>query len=88
VKPYTRYAAYLEATRCWGTPGTAPGDRYGLVSLRRKNVADRYEVGYCIRGGDGHNRFQPVVMGRGPSWEAAFVAASRQESGPTPIERA
>lgn len=51
----------------------APGDRYGFVTLRRKSVADRCEVGYHLRTEHGA---KVVILGRGPTWEAAFARAS------------
>lgn len=73
-----RKQAHQEAHRRWGTPGTAPGDRHGIVVVRQKKVVDRFEVGYAIRGGrtDGGTLLhQQVITGRGPSWEEAFSRA-------------
>lgn len=73
-----RSQARREAHRRWMTPGTNPGDRYGSVIIRRKNVPDRFEVGYEIRGGhsdSGAYLFEWVIMGRGETWEAAFANA-------------
>jgi len=83
-----RRAASIKAHKLWGTPGTAPKDRVGYVVIRRKNVVDRYEVGYYTRGGSaGQERNASgellsngyVVMGKGPSWEEAFERARRRE---------
>lgn len=74
-----RAQAHQEAHRRWGTPGTAPGDRYGIVVVRQKKVVERFEVGYAIRGGrtDGGTLLhQWVLMGKGPSWEEAFARAA------------
>jgi SAM-dependent methyltransferase len=69
----TRKQAHAEAERRWGTAGTAPGDRYGTVSLRTRQHANRCVVGFHVRGA-----LAPVevhVMGEGPTWEAAFADA-------------
>ncbi len=62
----TRWQAYKEAHSRWGT-----ADRHGFVVSRQKKIADRFEVGYH----SAHGAARPVIMGRGPSWEAAFAQA-------------
>lgn len=77
----TRYQAHAEAHRRWGTPGVAPNDRYGTVSIRQKKVVDRFEVGYTIRGArldTGMILGQFVIMGRGRSWEEAFERVAQE----------
>lgn len=80
----TRREAHAKAHELWGTEGTAPGDRVGTVSIRRKNVTDRFEVGYYVRGGrrpDGVNVHSlPVILGRGPTWHQAFGRAWERRS--------
>lgn len=63
----TRYQARAKANALWETR-----DRVAFTSIRRKNVIDRFEVGYAIRG---DRRF--TVLGRGPSWEEAFARAAQ-----------
>jgi len=79
----TKHQAHAKATELWGTRGTTPGDRVGCVSIRRKNVTDRFEVGYYVRGGrrdDGvYVHSNPVVMGKGPTWEIAFERAANPQ---------
>jgi len=61
-----RAQAHQEAHHRWGTPGTAPGDRYGVV---------------VVRTDGGTLLHQWVLMGKGPSWEEALARADRT-SGP------
>lgn len=80
-----RAQAHQEAHRRWGTSGTAPGDRYGTVIVRQKKVADRFEVGYAIRGGrmdSGTLLHQWVLMGSGSFWEEAFARADARALEP------
>ena len=70
----TKFQAFREAHQRWATHGIAPTDRVAIVTLRRKNVANRCEVGWYCRGGSGVP-VKVVVAGRGPSWEAAFADA-------------
>jgi hypothetical protein len=66
----TRHQAWREAHQRWATPGIAATDRVAMVTLRRKTVVNRCEVGWYLRGD-----CVPVVAGRGPTWEAAFADA-------------
>jgi hypothetical protein len=82
----TRAGALAEARQRWdrtaaalGTTWTI-GDRYGIVSLRRRSVVDRCEVGYhevlsVYENGSTRNVL-PVVMGAGPTWDIAFARAA------------
>ena len=58
----TRRSTHLRAARHWVHLGTT------FVTIRRKSVPDRFEVGY--RNG------ARVVLGAGPSWEDAFDQAT------------
>ena len=73
----TRYQAHAKAHALWGTHGITSADRVGCVLIRRKNVVDRFEVGYHVRDGGPW-----TVMGKGASWEEAFARASRAERSP------
>jgi hypothetical protein len=69
----TKYAAHRKAHELWGS-----NDHVGMICLRRKHVPNRCEVGYYVR-----TTCAPWIrMGAGPTWEAAFIAASRAEKGP------
>lgn len=74
----TRYQAHREAHSRWATFGTAPGDRVASVTIRRKTVVDRFEVGYYVRAKPGMP-VAVVIVGKGPSWEEAFARADRAE---------
>lgn len=83
----TRDQARAKAHALWGTSGAEPGDRAGFVVVRRKNVADRFEVGYYTRGKRAPSGMllshDWTVMGKGASWEEAFDHASRAERKPS-----
>jgi hypothetical protein len=57
----TRHSAYLRAARHWTHLGIT------FVTVRRKSVVDRFEVGYWNK--------KRVVLGAGLSWEDAFDQA-------------
>lgn len=82
-----RKEAHARAHTLWGTKGIEPGDRVGFVVVRRKSVADRFEVGYYTRGGRAPSGMllshDWKVMGKGASWEEAFARASRAEESPS-----
>jgi hypothetical protein len=53
------------------------GDRSGSTCIRRKTVADRFEVGFIELSS---TRWTSTVLGRGPSWEAAFEMATGDQT--------
>lgn len=73
----TKNEAHRKATALWGTGGTKSGDRYAVVSLRRKSVHNRCVVGYHTRRADG--TVDVTFMGEGPTWEAAFESATKPD---------
>ena len=73
----TKFQAHREAHQRWTTYGITPTDRVAMVTLRRKNVVNRCEVGWYLRGD-----CVPVVAGSGPTWEAAFADADAGTSQP------
>ncbi len=77
----TKNEARSLAHKLWGTDGIEPGDRVGFVVIRRKNVVDRFEVGYYTRAGQAPSGATMstnwTVMGKGRSWEEAFERASK-----------
>jgi hypothetical protein len=79
----TRNQAHAKAHQLWGTRGIEPGDRVGFVVIRRKNVVDRFEIGYYTRGGRTPSgvtlSHDWIVMGKGASWEEAFARALSAE---------
>lgn len=82
----TRDQARARAHQLWGTLGIEPGDRVGFVVVRRKNVTDRYQVGYYKRGKRAPSGMllshDWIVMGQGPSWEEAFMRAGDKHTRP------
>jgi len=60
----TRYTAQRRASYYWGRLGLT------FAAIRRKNVVDRFEVGY-------YTSSKRIVKGAGPSWEIAFDRATR-----------
>lgn len=81
----TREQARKKANALWGTPGIGPDDRYGIVTVRQKKIVDRFEVGYCTRGGPSRPGGMWVshdwtVMGKGRTWEEAFARAEGKET--------
>lgn len=54
------------------------GDRWPIARCRRKQITDRFEVGYSeatrVRRGQ-IMKCITVILGRGPTWEAAFEQA-------------
>ena len=82
----TKYQAHREARQRWATHGISPTDQVAMVTLRRKNVIDRCEVGWYVRGGSGVPT-KVVVAGRGPTWEAAFADADAHDANLRPPGR-
>lgn len=72
----TRMQAHARATALWGTSGTAPGDRVGIATIRRKSVVDRFEVGHFTRVGGSVVNSSYTILGRGRTWEEAFERAT------------
>ena len=72
-----KFQAFREAHQRWSTHGIAPTDRVAMVTLRRKNIVNRCEVGWYLRGD-----CVPVVAGSGPTWEAAFADADTHANPP------
>lgn len=81
----SKHQAWAKARSLWGRASDTPqvGDRYSWVSVRQKSVTDRFEVGYqeITHVGDGTGcdltRYDTVVLGKGPSWDAAFDSAAK-----------
>lgn len=80
----TKHQAQQAAHSLWyrraRTSGYATiGDRMGTSCLRRTTVPDRCEVGYLELVSVNPERWQPVIMGRGSTWEQAFERAAIRE---------
>lgn len=58
--------------------GWAVGDRIPTTTLRRRSTPDRCEVGYRELVSLTPERWEPVVMGLGATWEQAFERAEQQ----------
>lgn len=82
-----RHEAHVWASNHWGRVARphgghyyTVGDRKAFTRLRRKDVADRCEVGYQEYVADSPQTWNTVIMGRGPTWVEAIAAAERQSS--------
>ncbi len=74
----TKYQAHAEAARRWssrGEFGSSP-----QVCLRTKKYANRCLVGYILWKDAAHQTCDPLLIGEGPTWEAAFANADDREA--------
>jgi hypothetical protein len=80
----TKAQAGLEALKRWGDRGdfgSAP-----QVCLRTKKYVNRCMVGYLLWKDAAHKICDPLLIGEGPTWEAAFAqAAEREAQGLPPL---
>ena len=58
-----------------GTFGSSP-----QVCLRTKKYANRCLVGYILWKDAAHRQCDPLLIGEGPTWEAAFANADDREA--------
>ncbi len=80
--PMTKQQARAEAARRWssrGAFGSSP-----VVCLRAKKHADRCMVGYLLWTDAARRRCTPLLIGEGPTWEAAFTNADEREARALP----
>lgn len=78
----TKLQAHAEATRRWSSRG-----KFGAsaqVCLRTKKYANRCMVGYILWKDAEHRLCDPLLLGEGPTWEAAFQNASAREAAGLP----
>lgn len=74
----TKTQAYAEAKRQWSLRG-AFGSA-AQVCLRAKKHINRCMVGYLLWTDTEHRRCTPLLLGEGPTWEAAFANANEREA--------
>ena len=78
----TKAQARAEAARRWsqrGKFGSSP-----QVCLRAKKHTDRCMVGYLLWKDAAHRLCDPLLIGEGPTWEAAFRNADEREAAGLP----
>jgi hypothetical protein len=82
----TKAQARAEAAQRWsqrGEFGSAP-----QVCLRIKKYANRCMVGYLLWKDAERRQCDPLLIGEGPTWEAAFAHANKREAAGLPPLRA
>ena len=78
----TKHEAHQEAHRRWSNRGEFGA--YAQVCLRTKKYTNRCMVGY-VRWTDAEHRLcNPLLIGEGPTWEAAFAHADEREAAGLP----
>jgi hypothetical protein len=78
----TKAQARVEATRRWAQRGEFGSS--AQVCLRAKKHVNRCMVGY-LRWQDATRRLcNPLLIGEGPTWEAAFANADEREAAGLP----
>lgn len=77
-KAMTKWQAYKEAELRWSKRGEHGSS--GQVCLRTKKHANRCMVGYLLWKDASHLRCDPLLIGEGPTWEAAFASADEREA--------
>lgn len=74
----TKHEAYVEAARRWSSRGEFGSS--AQVCLRTKKYANRCLVGYVLWKDASHRTCDPLLVGEGPTWEAAFANAEDREA--------
>lgn len=75
--PMTKLQAHAKATRLWASRGAFGSS--AQVCLRAKKHVNRCLVGYLLWTDAEHRRCTPLLIGEGPTWEAAFANADERE---------
>ena len=78
----TKNEARLEAKRRWAARGEFGSS--AQVCLRAKKVPNRCMVGYVLWSDAAHQLCSPLLLGEGPTWEAAFKNADEREAAGLP----
>lgn len=73
----TKAQAHAEANRRWASRGEFGSS--AQVCLRIKKYVNRCMVGYLLWTDVEHRRCTPLLIGEGPTWEAAFANADERE---------
>lgn len=74
----TKYQAHAEADRRWRSRGAFGSS--AQVCLRTKKYVNRCMVGYLLWKDAAHQKCDPLLIGEGPTWEAAFASADEREA--------
>ncbi len=74
----TKTQAHTEATRRWAARGQFGSS--AQVCLRIKKYVNRCLVGYLVWTDTARRTCRPLLIGEGPTWEAAFVNADEREA--------
>jgi hypothetical protein len=78
----TKHQAWLEAQSRWRSRGEFGSS--AQVCLRTKKVINRCMVGYLLWSDSDRQRCSPLLLGEGPTWEAAFKNADEREAAGLP----
>lgn len=73
----TKHQAWIEADKRWSSRGEFRS--HAQVCLRTKKHANRCMVGYLLWKDAVHRTCDPLLIGEGPTWEAAFACADERE---------
>lgn len=80
----TKYQAHSKARQRWSSRGEFGAT--AQVCLRTKKHVNRCLVGYLLWTDAEHRRCTPLLIGEGPTWEAAFANADeREKQGLSPL---
>jgi hypothetical protein len=74
----TKHQAHVEATQRWRSRGEFGSA--AQVCLRTKKYANRCMVGYLLWKDAARKTCDPLLIGEGPTWEAAFANADEREA--------
>lgn len=74
----TKAQAHSEAARRWTSRGDFGSS--AQVCLRTKKHPSRCLVGYLLWKDAERRTCDPLLIGEGPTWEAAFADADRREA--------
>lgn len=78
----TKFQAWKEADHRWRDRGTFGAQ--AQVCLRTKKHANRCLVGYLLWKDAAHRLCDPLLIGEGPTWEAALAHADEREAAGLP----
>jgi hypothetical protein len=73
----TKAQAHAEASRRWADRGDFGSS--AQICLRQKKYANRCMVGYLLWKDAARRTCDPLLLGEGPTWEAAFADADKRE---------
>lgn len=74
----TKEQARAEAARRWESRGDFGSS--AQVCLRTKKYPNRCLVGYLLWKDEKRRTCDPLLLGEGPTWEAAFANADEREA--------